>query len=77
MPKYTCWLPTWASVKWELATQEPITDFEELKRRLLDEGEPQGTLCHSCSDDLELDPSNVAEENWKPEPGDIIEEDEG
>lgn len=53
MPKYEAWLPVHMDRHYVLETAEPITDPAELRRRLVEEGEPAGCLCHQCSNHLQ------------------------
>jgi hypothetical protein len=60
MPAYEAWIPTYCTVRWVLETDEPVTNPEELKQRIMAEGEPMGSLCHRCADNAEIDdPGNL------------------
>ena len=53
--KYTAYLPVYASAKFELITDEPISS-DDLQGRFLAEAEPVGSsLCWQCSEGLETD----------------------
>lgn len=75
MPRYKAWLPAWASVLYVLETDKPITDEAELKRRMLEEGESQGSLCHQCSDVIQCD-GDYAFDEVKPEDFEVYEDEE-
>lgn len=55
MPRYVAWLPCWASVEYELITDEEITDEAELRERMLTDGSATGGLCHQCAEHIQCD----------------------
>lgn len=74
MPKYTAWVPVFASVEYELETDEPIEDPEALRQAMIDGGEPTGgSLCYHCSRKVEVDSTNADWDAWRDAGGEVTE----
>lgn len=64
MPRYTAWVPTWASVKYVLDSEKAIPK-KALKEKFENEAEPEdGYLCYQCGGSVEVDPTNIDWANW-------------
>ena len=66
MIRYTAYLPWYASVKVTLEVDEPITDPQELRERLVDEGDAEDFLCYHCAVHVEMcGPADISSEEIK------------
>lgn len=62
MAKYSLWVPAHCTVRVELELEKDIDietlslqEYDELKKRIYDEGEIAGSLCNYCGKNMEFD----------------------
>jgi hypothetical protein len=72
MPKYEAWMPIHALARWELETEEEITDPQELRDQMVEDGQAVGQAvrdwCFQINDPHELDSKAVDEGLFVVEP---------
>lgn len=64
MPKYTAWVPVWASAKYELKTDKKLNK-KQLLDKFIDEAEPVGrNLCYECSGEFHISDASSPDFNF-------------